>query len=97
MAINGKPVHVAHALLHIGGLSGAAAFLAEGHMVAALLLAMASTACVLILAGGHALAQIIGVRARQFVRRHERPTLPEPHDEDGSDLQSAGREDRRDV
>lgn len=76
-----ESVHVAHALLHIGGLSGAAAFLAEGHMVAALLLALIATACVLILAGGNALAQIMEVKARRYVRKHEqRAQLPDPHD-----------------
>jgi hypothetical protein len=80
-----KPVHVAHALLHIGGLSGAAAFLAEGHMGAALLLAFVATACVVILAGGNALAQIMGVKVRQYVRKHERPQLPEPRDKEDPD------------
>lgn len=79
-----RPVHVAHALLHIGGLSGAAAFLAEGHMAAALLLALVATACVLLLAGGDALAQIIGVKVRQFVRKREPRSLPEPRDKEES-------------
>jgi hypothetical protein len=75
-----QPVHVAHALLHIGGLSGAAAFLAERHMAAALLLAVVATACVLILTGGSALAQIVDMKARQYVRKHEQRALSAPRD-----------------
>jgi uncharacterized protein (DUF2384 family) len=80
-----KTVLTAHALLHIGGLSGAAVMLAEGHMLAALLLAVVATVCMLILAGGDALAQIMGLKVRQFVRRHEQRALPRSRDERGPD------------
>lgn len=80
-----KTVHTAHALLHIGGLSGAAVMLAEGHFVAALLLAVVATACMLILAGGDALAKVVGVKVREFVRRREQRALPEQRDERGPD------------
>lgn len=81
-----RTVRVAHALLHIGGLSGAAAFLAEGQMGAALLLAVVATACVVILAGGNALVQIMGVKVRRYLRKYEeRVQLPEPRDKVGPD------------
>jgi pheromone shutdown protein TraB len=80
-----KTVHTAHALLHIGGLSGTAVMLAEGHWVAALMLAVVATVCMLILAGGDAAAKIIGVKVREFVRRREHRALPKQHDERGPD------------
>jgi hypothetical protein len=67
----------------VGALSGAAAFLAEGQEWAAVQLALIATACVLILTGAVALAEIIKVKVRQFVHRHEDRTRPEPRDKEG--------------
>ena len=78
-----RTTELATSLFHIGGLSGAAALLAEQHTGQALWLAVVATACVLILTGGVILAEISRVKVRQFVRKHEDRSNPEPRDEEG--------------
>jgi hypothetical protein len=80
-----KTTEMASALFHIGGLSGAAAYLAERQMGEAFELALVATACLLLLTGAVVLAEIAQVKVRQYVRKHEQRTLPEPRDERGPD------------
>lgn len=78
-----KTTELATSLFHIGGLSGAAALLAEQHTGQALWLALVATACVLILTGGILLAEFSRVKMRQFMRKHEKDAQPEPRDKEG--------------
>ena len=70
-----RATEMATAMLHIGGLSGAAVLLAERQSWEALWLALVSTACVLLLTGALVLAEIGRVKVRQFVRKHEEHSL----------------------
>jgi hypothetical protein len=65
--------------LHLGGgLYGAWTHIAIGDLGGSVLVALTAAVCVLILGGAVALAEVARVKARQFARTHERPSLPEP-------------------
>lgn len=69
-----RAVEVSTAMLHIGGLSGAAVLLAEKQMWEALWLSLVATVCVLFLTGALVLAEIGRVKVRQYVRKHAQPS-----------------------
>jgi hypothetical protein len=68
-------------VLHLGGgLYGAWMHIVVGDLGGSILVALTVAASVLILAGAFALAEVARVKARQFARKHEPPSLPEPRD-----------------
>lgn len=79
-----RAAELATSTLHvIGGLSSAGAHIMVGDNGGALLVALTVAGCVLILTGAVALSEVVRVKVRQFVRKHERPQLPEPRDKGG--------------
>ena len=54
------------------------AHIVVGDLGGSILVALTAAACVLILAGALALCEVARVKVQQFVRKHERPSLPEP-------------------
>jgi hypothetical protein len=70
MDLNTKAVEMALMLLHIGGLSGSAALISIGHLIEAFLCAIVASACVLILTGATALAQLVRLKVNEMDRRH---------------------------
>jgi hypothetical protein len=68
-------------ILHLGGgLYGAWTHIIVGNLGGSIIVALTAAACVLVLAGAFALAEVARVRARQFARKPEPPSLPEPRD-----------------
>lgn len=68
-------------ILHLGGgLYGAWTHIVVGDLGGSILVALTAAGCVLVLAGAIALAEVARVKARQFARKHEPPSLPEPRD-----------------
>ena len=66
---------IASALFHVGGMSGAGAFLGEGHILSALVCALVAALCVLILAGAFAIAESIKKsKPKRKPRRRRKPT-----------------------
>lgn len=77
----GRVADVTASLLHLGGgLYGAWTHIAVGDLGGSILVALAAGACILILGGAVALTEVAKVKAREFARRRERPSLPEPRD-----------------
>lgn len=65
--------------LHLGGgLYGAWTHIAVGDPGGSILVALTVAASVLILAGAFALAEVVRVKVRQFARKREPLSLPEP-------------------
>jgi hypothetical protein len=75
-----RATELATSLLHIGGLSGAAAHMAANDVSGAFGIAVVSSLCVLILTGAVVLAEIAKVKVRQYVRKHADVPSPEPRD-----------------
>lgn len=71
---------VTSALHVIGGLHGVWTHIVVGDLGGSVLVTLTVAACVLILAGAVALAEVIRVKVQQYVRRHEQQSLPEPRD-----------------
>jgi hypothetical protein len=66
-------------LLHLGGgLYGAWMHILVGDLGGSILVALTAAACILILTGAVALGEVARVKARQFARKQERPSLPGP-------------------
>lgn len=82
-----RAVEAATSLLHvIGGLSSAVMHILAGDMGGAIVVTLVASACMLILAGAVALAEVAQVKVRQYVLKHdERVRLPEPRDKEGND------------
>jgi uncharacterized protein (DUF2062 family) len=76
-----KATELATSALHvIGGLYGAWTHIMVGDLGGSVLVSLTVAACVLILAGATALAEIIRVKVQRYVQRHEQQSLPEPRD-----------------
>jgi hypothetical protein len=75
-----RAAELATALLHIGGLSGAAAHMTANDPSGAVGIAVVASLCVLIITGAVVLAEVAKVKVRQYVRKHEQDTKPEPRD-----------------
>jgi hypothetical protein len=74
-----RATELATSTLHIvGGLSSARAHIMDGDNGGAILVALTVAVCVLILTGAVALSEVVRVKVRRFVRKHEKPGLPEP-------------------
>lgn len=72
-------VDVFATLLHLGGgLFGAWMHLMAGDLGGSILVALVAGGCIVILGGAVALAEIMRAQARQFARKREPPSLPEP-------------------
>jgi hypothetical protein len=81
-----RVAELATALLHIGGLSGAAAHMAANDPSGAIGISVVASMCVLILTGAVVLAEIAKVKVRQYVRKHEQHTkTPKPRDKEDQD------------
>jgi len=81
-----RVAEMATSLLHIGGLSGAAAHMAERDAGGAIGLAIVASLCVVILTGAVVLAEVAKVKLRQYVRKHEQQGhQSEPRDEGSPD------------
>jgi hypothetical protein len=66
-------------LLHLGGgLYGAWTHIVVGDLGKSVPVALSAAACILILAGAVALAEIARAKARLFMQKHEPSRLPEP-------------------
>lgn len=69
-----------------GGLSGAASHILEGDASGAIAITLIASACVVILTGTVALAELRRMKVREYVRkREERPQLPKSRDKEGTD------------
>jgi uncharacterized protein (DUF2062 family) len=75
----GRIADTTASILHLGGgLYGAWTHIMVGDLGGSILVALTVAACILILAGAVALAEVARVKVRQFARKQERPSLPEP-------------------
>ena len=63
-----------------GGFYGAWTHIVVGDLGGSILVALTVAASVLILTGAVALGEVVRVKVRQFARKHEPPSLPEPRD-----------------
>jgi hypothetical protein len=77
-----RAVQTSFALLHTGGLSGSAAFIATGHLTTALLVAVVASACVLVLTAATLLSELVTVEVRRFIKKREQRTPSKPKDEE---------------
>jgi hypothetical protein len=79
-----RATELATSALHvIGGLSSAGAHIMQGDNGGAILVALTVAGCVLILTGAVALSEVVRVKVRRFVQKHERPDRPEPRNKGG--------------
>jgi hypothetical protein len=58
---------------YAGGLSGAAALIAAGHLLEAFLCALAASACVLLLTGAVTVSEIIKVKVSRTFAHYDQP------------------------
>jgi hypothetical protein len=77
-----RAVQTSLEVLRTGGLSGSAAFIAEGHMTTALLVAMVASACVLILTAATLLSELATVEVRRIIKKREQQNQLTPKDEE---------------
>lgn len=76
---------VASTLHLIGGLHGAWVHIVAADPIGGVLVSLTVAACILILAGAVALSEVIRVKVRRYVLRHEERSLPEQRDKRGHD------------
>jgi len=78
-----RATELATSLLHIGGLSGAGAHLANNDAYGAITISLVACLCVILLTATVSLCEMVRLRVRAYMRRHTRENpLPPPDQED---------------
>lgn len=83
----GRGSELVTSMLHvIGGLHGAWMHIGGGDLIGAVLVSLTVAGCILILAGAVALSEVIRVKSRRYVLRHEQRRFPEQRDKRGHNV-----------